>query len=615
MSATAMLPVNERLLKARFPNVYRRILQSGTNPPLGFAYRKNEATECLYSIRNGKEFATYGLGERKKILESWFDGLDLAEESLYAVSGFGDGSHLLYFLENSSSGTYFLAAEKDPSLLRETFSRVDCSKLLSSDRFMLGVGDLDDDFFHDIQVAALHEIQEVNMVVFSPLHSADEAYYDQMRNELVRQYLVVRPLMEVNLRTATTIQSNTFTNLKHMATSPDLAEIGAGMEDIPFILVGAGPSLDESIEFLKEVQNRAIIVCSNSPLRKLINNGIKPHLVVTADPQSPTLAGFKGVKLDGLTLACPFSAYPEIVSLFPGRILSWCTFNPIVDLLKKSMGKPPGSSIMEKGTVSGCVLDISRLLGSKKVLLVGQDMCIRDDGRYYTDDSAYSDSGSHFANSKQGHRLPGNTQEKVVVESRLFVYLKIFEQFIAEQSGVEYRNLARTGVQVEGAPYMEKEEALDWVGNRSSLPFMEKIEQLLELQGEIPDLSGLFEPCLTHIEKIFRKSTLIAQSAELLPEKFSGSHYTENKTLLSLLRDAKEVNNLIEEDSGFWSLLFEGKTKREVVQFRRNVRDITSGNMNWEAVQRNKEYFWAISEGCHWLLTETTNLFPVRSTG
>ena len=569
--------------------------------------------EVLYTRRNENEFPTYGTGEPEELLKKWFNSLDLAKESLYAISGFGDGSHLDYFLEHSSSGAYFLAAEKDASLLRETFSRIDCSKLLSNDRFMLGVGDPDEDFFRDIQVAALQEIQEVNMVVFSPLHSADEAYYDKMRNELVRQYLVIRPLMEVNLRTATTIQSNTFTNLPHMATSPDVAEIGDGMEDIPFILVGAGPSLDESIDFLKQVQDRAIIVCSNSPLRKLINNGIKPHLVVTADPQSPTLAGFKGVNLDGLTLACPFSAYPEIVSLFPRRILSWCTFNPIIDLLKKNLGKPPGSSIMEKGTVSGCVLDISRLLGCKKVLFVGQDMCIRDDGRYYTDDSAYSDNGSHFANSKQGHRLPGNTQEQVIVEGRLFVYLKTFEQFIAEQKGVEYRNLARTGVKVQGAPYLELENAIDWIGAQSSEKFTVRIQQLLASQGETPDLSEIYSNCLNHIENIFQKSVLIAQATEKLPEKFSGDHYTDNKTLVSLLRQAQEVNKLIDKDKDFWALLFEGRTKSEVVQYRRKVRDINSGNKNWSAVQRNKEYFWAISEGCHWLLSETRNLLADNS--
>ena len=173
-------------------------------------------------------------------------------------------------------------------------------------------------------------------MIFSPLHSSNEAYYDRMRNELVRQYLVVRPMMEVNLRTAPIIQGNTFENLPIIASSPDVSEIGDGMKNIPFILVGAGPSLDESIDFLKSVQDKSIIVCSNSPLRKLLHNGIKPHLVVTADPQEPTLAGFKGLDLAGLTLVCPYSAYPEIVRLFEGRILSWCTFNPIVDLVKNT---------------------------------------------------------------------------------------------------------------------------------------------------------------------------------------------------------------------------------------------------------------------------------------
>ena len=170
-------------------------------------------------------------------------------------------------------------------------------------------------FFADIQGAALSGVSDVNSVVFSPLHGVDEGYYDRMRNELVRQYLVVRPLMEVNVRTAIDVQKNTFENLPHLANAPDVGEMKDQFGDIPFILVGAGPSLDESIDFLKSVQDKAIIVASNSPYRKLINSGIRPHLVVTADPLSPTLAGFENVSLENVPLACPFSAYPEIVVL------------------------------------------------------------------------------------------------------------------------------------------------------------------------------------------------------------------------------------------------------------------------------------------------------------
>ena len=604
MSNSSILPANLKVLKARFPSVYNRIMDIGSKAPVSFRYQDEEGSYTLLTNRGEEAFPTYGSGSQEDLLKRWMDGLELAQESLYAISGFGDGSHVQHFLDHSSGGTHFIVAEEDPALLKETLTRFDYSKLLANERLMLGVGEPDENFFRDVQAAALTEIQEVNMVIFSPLHSSNEAYYDRMRNELVRQYLVVRPMMEVNLRTAPIIQGNTFDNLPIMASSPDVSEIGDKMEGIPFILVGAGPSLDESIEFLKSVQDKSIIVCSNSPLRKLLNNGIKPHLVVTADPQEPTLAGFKGVDLDGLTLACPFSAYPEIVRLFDGRILSWCTFNPIVDLVKKFMSKPPGSPIMEKGTVSGCVLDLSRMLGCKKVLFVGQDMCIRDDGRYYTDDSAYSDYGGHYSSISQGHSLPGNTQDKVLVEGRLFVYLKTFEQFISEQPGVEYRNLARTGVRIQGAPYMNYQDALAWIGQTSSLVFQEKVLDLLKNQGSAPSLGDIFSPCRDHIRKIFEKSLMAAWNTEKLPGKYSGLHYSENKAIIQLLADANEINKIIDKDKDFWSILFEGKTKGEVVQYRRIARDIDLPNKNWAAVQRNKEYFWAISEGCHWLLQE-----------
>ena len=79
---------------------------------------------------------------------------------------------------------------------------------------------------------------------------------------------------------------------------------------------------------------------------------------------------FKNVKLDHVPLACPFSAYPEIVKRFSGRILSWSTLNPIADFVKKN--RQTEYKILEQGTVSGCVLDLSKLLGCKKVIFVGR---------------------------------------------------------------------------------------------------------------------------------------------------------------------------------------------------------------------------------------------------
>ena len=611
-----MLKVNLSILRARFPVVLDRILASGQSAPIHFKYTDSGSSTELQTVRGEKTFPTYGTGNKEKLIEKWFKNLPLKKESLYALSGLGDGSQVRHFLKHSGGGTFLMVAEKDPALLRNTFSRFDCSDFLTNDRFLLGTGEPDDDFFKDLQAAAMLGLSEVNSLIFSPLHCLDEAYYDKTRNEMVRQYLVIRPLMEVNLRTGINLQKNTFENMPHMATSPDVGELAGQFEDIPFIVVGAGPSLDESIDFLKKVQDKAIIVTSNSPYRKLINSGIKPHLVITADPLSPTLAGFQNVNLDEVPLACPFSAYPEIVRRFSGRILSWVTFSPIVDTLKEYMGEKPGTPIMEQGTVSGCVLDLSRVLGCKKVMFIGQDMCVRADGKYYTDDSSYSDSGRHYTNKFDGHRLPGNTLGEVIVEGRLFVYLKTFEKFISENKTVEYRNLAATGVRVKGADYMDYASAIEWIGsNTSSKLFTDKINCLLNKQKTKPKIVDVFADLRKFLEKLLEEALGLAIKTEMLPEKFSGTNYAENKAVTRLLAASEKVNKLVDSYPNFWHILLDGKTKGELAIYKRVIRDIDFPNKNWTAIQKNKEYYWALSEGCHWLLAlmdEKITVAPIK---
>jgi hypothetical protein len=612
-----VLEANLKILRIRFPSVLHRINQE-TSPPESYWY-DDKCSPPKLMIRKGEEsFSVYGKYKSENLIKRWFANLRLQSEALYAITGFGDGSHLRYFLQHSSKGTHFIATEKEPALLRETFARFDLSDILSDDRFMLGTGACNDEFFKDLQSAAMLAVTDVNSVIFSPLHSVDENYYDHARNEMVKQYLVIRPLMEVNLRTGVNLQQNTFKNLPYMAAAPDIGELKNEFSDIPFILVGAGPSLDESIEFLKEVQTKAIIVTSNSPYRKLINSGIRPHLVVTADPMEPTLAGFINVNNEGIPLACPFSAYPEIVQMFKGRILSWLSVNPIVESLKKEWGHKKGTPIMEQGTVSGCVLDISRVLGCRKVLLVGQDMCIRDDGKYYTDDSSYADSGTHYSDIKRGHKLPGNTQDSVLVEGRLFVYLKTFEKFISENPDVEYRNLARTGVKVKGAPYLDYEEAKSWIGSTSdSQLFKDRVQKLLSTEENYADLYDSLQPLRKYTENLLEEAFSLAVDTELLPEKYSGTNYEQNSKILSILNRANKINSLIESNNALWHCLVDGKTKQELAVYKRLIRDISHSSGNWTAVQKNKEYCWAIAEGCYWLLntmnTNISKLAPLKT--
>jgi hypothetical protein len=243
-------------------------------------------------------------------------------------------------------------------------------------------------------------------------------------------------------------------------------------------------------------------------------------------------------------------------------------------------------------------------------------MSVQDDGKYYTDDSSYSDSGAHYYSGSKGQRLPGNTQETVHVEQRLFVYLKTFEQFIKSKGeGREYRNLARTGVKIEGVPYLSFEEAKTFIdGCEDNSRFSDRVGEVLNEPTENLMTSEIFEPAIKNIEKILEKCLTAAIQTEMLPEKLQNVNYSNNKSLTSLIDEGQEVNKLIDLFKKEWAILVEGKTKGELVIYKRKIRDIVAQNPSWQIIQRNKEYFWAISEGAHWFLDIFSKTIHDKST-
>lgn len=231
-------------------------------------------------------------------------------------------------------------------------------------------------------------------------------------------------------------------------------------------------------------------------------------------------------------------------------------------------------------------------------------MAIRQDGKYYVEDSAYGDSGAHYASIDRVQNLPGNTLDKVPVEGRLFVYLKTFEEFIAQNPQVQYRNLAEFGALVKGAPYQTFDQASEWIMNGDSSPFEKSLNDLFIEQnqkGDI-DLNEIFAPTQKYVESILEKSLSAALKIEALPAKYAELNYSNNPKLKKTLELANEVNALVDSRELDWSILFEGKTKGELVNYRKSIRHISGPNETWSSICRNKEYYWALAEGAHWLL-------------
>ena len=93
-SGIPMLEENAKIIANRFPAVLERILKSGNRPSDNFFYEEHNGEHTLMMQRGEHAFPVYGTRNKSKLIKRWFDGLKLERESLYAVTGFGDGSIL-----------------------------------------------------------------------------------------------------------------------------------------------------------------------------------------------------------------------------------------------------------------------------------------------------------------------------------------------------------------------------------------------------------------------------------------------------------------------------------------------------------------------------------------
>jgi len=125
----------------------------------------------------------------------------------------------------------------------------------------------------------------------------------------------------------------------------------------------------------------------------------------------------------------------------------------------------------------------------------------------------------------------------------------------------------------------------------------------LSRKKEIPNTADIYAGLRKFLEELLELSLGLAVKTEMLPNKYSSTNYANHKEVLNLLSESSKINRLIDTNPQFWHVLLDGKTKSELAVYKRVIRDINHSNQNWSLIQKNKEYFWALSEGTHWLLS------------
>lgn len=247
---------------------------------------------------------------------------------------------------------------------------------------------------------------------------------------------------------------NNIRNLRHIPESY-CGDSFAGIfpENMPAVIVSAGPSLEKNVQDLKQAKGKALIICTDSAIKYLLRQNIMPDLLVTVDPLKP-LQLFDDDQIDGIpVVGSPDMNYRILEKLPHSKVIVASSENTYVQQLYRKAGHDI-KRLESGGSVATLAFSLCRYWGFSHIILIGQNLALADRQRYVGQGVLPYDDGCVLLEVEDIYGKTAYTPKDY------YSYLKWFEQAIAAYPEIRVIDATEGGAKIAGTEVMTLQEAL-----------------------------------------------------------------------------------------------------------------------------------------------------------
>lgn len=214
----------------------------------------------------------------------------------------------------------------------------------------------------------------------------------------------------------------------------------------PILIVSAGPSLSDSLQEIKEIEDRVFIFATGRVLGTLVKAGIRVDMFCIIDPQEITYTQIEGME----NLEIPFvflnTVCAKTVEGYKGP--KYIAYS--MDFKEEQEGR-----IETGGSVATAVMDLAVRFGTKQVLFVGQDL-------------AFSNQQTHASECRSQKVTDVEMLRKVKAIDGAYLPTTIgllsFKQWIeykvSTTRDIRFINCTKVGAYIMGCEHMSLQDAL-----------------------------------------------------------------------------------------------------------------------------------------------------------
>ncbi len=302
--------------------------------------------------------------------------------------------------------------------------------------------------------------EEIGIIIYPAEYKIYREFYSNIKR-ILDSFLSRK---DINIATLSRFQKtwikNIFKNLKKFLSSPGVNIFFNRFNNLPGLVISAGPSLNSQLDIIRENQNKFIIFAVDSVFKTLLLNNIIPDFVVSVDPQFLNFKNFEYVNnYTSILVTEPTSFYLNSLT-YKGRVIYFTSLFKIVKWFEEFTEKK--GELELSGSVSTATFDFAIKTGCNPVILAGQDFGYIDNlthikgsvSEKYHLQRLNRFKNFHLSLFKITHspicfKIKNNKGKDIITDKRFHIFYTWFEKKI-KNTKAEVINVSQDGAYIPG---------------------------------------------------------------------------------------------------------------------------------------------------------------------
>lgn len=383
------------------------------------------------------------------------------------IYGLGLGYHYTYLKEWLEEDTTrdLIFIEEDPAVLSLFMSKDELQEILLHPQVHLRwIFDQDrrDAFYHECANSF-----PVRRVAVAALESYAEEYsekFEELKLALMRKSTIENALFMENLHYHQ-LFANLLPNYKRLPKAFYGNGLHGQFKNIPAIICGAGPSLSDAVPFLKNMEQKALIIAGGSTITALSSQGVSSHFNFAIDPNPTEYSRLHPSQSYETPLCYGNRLRADVFNTFNGPMgyLHTCTGGYSEIWMEQELGLE--SEDVSEGwsdealSVTTLAISTAVKFGCNPIVLVGLDLAFTNMQSY--SEGVLEKSQVFFDEMKQDTRASeklltrtGRDGKQVYTLIKWIMESAAISGFAKAHPNTEFINATDGGIGFDGIPYI-----------------------------------------------------------------------------------------------------------------------------------------------------------------